>query len=136
MRNVCPKKIDNCTFCKNKGHQEQVCRTKLWKPAADKSNTSTAKTVKDEESEEDEDGEEAQASRVYHRVSALRGYTRDTPRLDVQVRTKKTEFAISTLPDTGVTRSLISLDLVQKHDIRVSLSKERLYTADDSPLKC
>ena len=81
LRNVCPRREANCTFCKRKGHQETVCRTKLWKQAATSStNKAAAKCITtDEPEDQPEDAEEAQTSRVYHCVSALKSYSKDTP---------------------------------------------------------
>ena len=139
VRTTCPLKDAACSFCNKKGHQEPVCRTKLWKQAAQSTGAKT-KLVKASsptpDSEDSSDDNSAHTARIYHRVSTIRQYSRDTPRLEIEVRGRKCQFHFKALPDTGATRSIISLDLVQKHNIPYQISSDKLYAADDSQLKC
>ena len=142
LRNICPKKDDTCKYCTRKGHQEAVCRTKQWKEQQSQPGQSNAKAkcVKTEtpkaETSEDEEEDHAQTSRVYHRVSQIRNYTRDTPRVKVEVRAAKHNFTFKALPDTGATRSIMSLDIANKYNLTIKPTSERLFAADDSRLKC
>ena len=141
LRNVCPKKEENCKFCGRRGHQEAVCRTKQWKAKQDQQGPTTAKakcvkTEINEDESSEEEAEEAQTSRVYHRISQIRQYTRDTPRLRVEVRAANQTFKFKALPDTGATRSIMSLDIASKHNLTPKPTSERLFAADDSRLRC
>ena len=101
----------------------------MWKHA---NNTGAkAKCVKSTEKStnqgltDESDEETAQTAYVHHRVSALHQYSRDTPRLEIEVRGRKSNFKLKALPDTGATRSIISLDLACKHNILFKSSAEK-----------
>ena len=89
IRTACKLKDAKCNFCKRKGHVEAVCKTKMWKQAASSHSPTkdgSAKKLTNDGSASDTDNEEeeeegAQASRIFHRVSSLKTYTQDTPRL-------------------------------------------------------
>ena len=52
------------------------------------------------------------------------------------VSTRKVSFQIKALPDSGATRTILSLDLCKKFNIKVTPSRDRLFAADDTPLAC
>ena len=53
-----------------------------------------------------------------------------------EVSTNIISFDFTALPDTGATRSIISLDLVKRFNFKIHPCREKLFAADNSPLKC
>ena len=69
--------------------------------------------------------------------------SRPTPKLHVTVSQEdmdkgtRSSFSISALPDSGSSSTIISLDLLQKHDMKFNKSnKERLFVFGDGQVRC
>jgi len=144
IRTTCPVKDQNCQYCGKRGHQEAVCRTKVWKQAANKTGgnpekKSQARKVRIEESDDDTEEEEPEqqvTAHIRHRISAVSSYSTDTPRLKVEVSTRQGQFKFKALPDSGATSSVMALDVAKRFGINVTPTRQTLYAADNRRLNC
>ena len=64
--------------------------------------------------------------------------TEDTPRIKLKVRTSKKlkPFSIKALPDSGATKTIIAYDIAQSHNIPIKGTKDKLFAANDTQLRC
>ena len=154
----CPNFNTTCTFCHKKGHSESVCigkkKSSQQAPKHDSSTPaqqtkSKVKVAKNDEisetdssSDEDEEQHGAVArpmkTKMYRvsNISTKRQHCKDTPRLKIKFTSKTTNFTYRTLQDTGATRSIISKDIADQHNLKIKPADIRLFAADDSELRC
>ena len=162
----CPRKDSvTCNTCGKKGHLPVVCYSKKDsshdKSKKGKKTPNVSRATSRQNSPETSDDEvevDPKTSRVYVSPVKARPTTRayismlstharsrrlhnmETPRLSLTIQPRKghrgTPFSVDALPDTGATRTVISLDSAKSHGFPIVRTHEQLYSADDSPLKC
>ena len=114
----CPAASGTCNKCGAAGHYSPVCLADL--PAAPKSNSVTVEA----------------ATSVVIASSTAHRQNEPTPRMKIQVNSNHS-FCFSALPDSGTTRSIISVDVARRNKIEVHPgAKETITVANGDRIAC
>jgi hypothetical protein len=141
----CDKKTLKCTFCKKPGHGVGACvkRHRAQASGGSSSNTQRANSLQPASEPSDpnpppSDGGAAGAVSTVRINAAHVADCNPTPRAPVYLEDVQTQRAITLncLPDTGATRSVISLDIAQRFGFAVRPATYTLRAANGAQMPC
>ena len=121
-----------CHTCQTPGHSSTVClggpnkdRTKSnTRPSSRSSSRSRPPSRSQSHSPTRSRSPSPQTNRTHRVVNRIGGASKDTPRMkDMQIKAKgaddDTRFKFDSFPDTGASRSVMGLDLAEKHEVPI-----------------
>eukprot|EP00094_Tigriopus_californicus_P013992 TCALIF_13548-PA protein Name:"Protein of unknown function" AED:0.16 eAED:0.24 QI:0/0/0/0.5/1/1/2/0/300 len=148
----CPRKSSVCNKCGRQGHLSLVCMSGVPYPKRGKAPSPSARasqvtksTLFDEHSGEPETVgqnpfkyEESDFVSYVRAMEALQSASGScaTPRINVHIRShQNVQFHIRAIPDTGATRTMLSLDLVQRHGLDMESTHDTVRAANGDQMK-
>ncbi|TRY74840.1 hypothetical protein TCAL_05485, partial [Tigriopus californicus] len=143
----CPRKLSVCNKCGRQGHLRPACMSGVPYPKRGKAPSTSARasqviksTLFDEHSGEPEtvgqnpfEYEESDFVSYVRAMEALQSASgsRATLRINVHIRShRNVQFYIKPIPDTGATRTMLSLDLVQRHGLDMESTHDTVRAAN------
>jgi len=143
----CWAKKSVCRYCSKQGHLDRICHKrdqdiKMKKSGGKKKfykgNNGSSNNFKSSSQFHKPSTVKAASSLVTAEGCCRVTAENATPRLNVLVQAKGTKsFLFDALPDSGATRTFISRDLVQAHNLPVDTAqKAKIKAANESPMVC
>jgi hypothetical protein len=127
----CPKSRTDvkCTGCGKMGHVATIC-LKTWFASSAKASSSSNPDGEGEASDDSDAGMDSRVNRI--RV-ARAGPNIPTPQFTMRAHQgiPSERFRLTCTPDTGATRTIISADLVDRHQMFTRYTKAQLFSAKE-----